>query len=470
MLAVISDMHFEEERMDAISCPGAAPIVFQRNVRGKAYAQFIARLAAEARRNGARQLDLVLAGDVFDLHRTAMWFFPPDSHVRPYVSCALADARLEAKVLAILDAIAAEPEVGTALKAFQSLGRRRVYLADPEDPGSETEFPIETRLHYIPGNHDRLANATPAIRARVCELLGLEPPAGSFPHQLGFADPAVLIRHGHEYDRYNFSVDHRYQPPTLAQAFPASEYDEPTLGDFVTVEVASQLAYLFRQKYRDICGDPVKTLVYQRLLEFDDVRPQSALVDFLLTMPGRGVPPEGAWNLLDPVVHDLLENIHDSAYLHGWLDRLHDAWHLDAVEWIKLILSQQWLVDHVSIPLPLVRRVARLITRAGSDDPPEAYAAREELIQDGTASFLIAGHTHNPVMELIGVAGNSDRYYVDTGTWRNRVLSTPDRSAFGRLKALSYAIVYSSREDLGEAPGQAKCESLDWWSGFSQRW
>jgi len=171
--------------------------------------------------------------------------------------------------MAITRQFTAEP---TALQAFQRLGKDQSYLVDPDDPASETSFPVEVGIHYLPGNHDRLANATDRIRARVRELLGLSAQRGQFPHELRFQDPAVLIRHGHEYDRYNFSVDHRHQPPVLPGSFPAVEYDDPTLGDFTTVEVALQLAVLFRQHYDDICSDPVKAQVYQRLLEFDDVR------------------------------------------------------------------------------------------------------------------------------------------------------------------------------------------------------
>lgn len=470
MLAVISDLHFEEEKTDTIACPGRDPVVFRRNIQGRAYTQFIAKLASEAKRNGADRLDIVLAGDIFDLHRTSMWFDPAASDVRPYASCNQVNGQLEEKVLRILDAIAAESEVYTALQAFQRLSKDQFYLADPDDPASGTSFPAEVGVHYLPGNHDRLANATDRIRARVRELLGLPAQPGQFPHELRFQDPAVLIRHGHEYDRYNFSVDHRHLPPVLPGSFPAVEYDDPTLGDFITVEVALQLAVLFRQHYDDICSDPVRAQVYQRLLEFDDVRPQSAMVDFLLTMPERGVSPEQAWALLDPVVRELLEKIHDSEYLRGWLDKLDDAWHLDIMDAVKLVLAQEWLIEHITLPLDLVRKTAALFGKVGSGDPPEVYAAREAAVRSGDVRFVVAGHTHNPAMKLISVAKNSDRYYLDTGTWRNRVLSTADHSAFGRLKAFTYAVIYSSREDRGDTLASPKLESLDYWSGFAQRW
>jgi UDP-2,3-diacylglucosamine pyrophosphatase LpxH len=468
MLAVISDLHFEEEKTDAVQCPGKEPVTFQRNVKGSAYTQFIARIAGEAERNATDRLDLVLAGDIFDLHRTSMWF---DGSVRPYVGNGKVDTLLESKVLSILDAIAAEPEVGVALRALQRLGIHHTYFAKPDDPGSEKEFPAEVHIYYLPGNHDRLANATDAIRSRVSQLLGLPTPDGPFPHELRFSDPSVLIRHGHEYDRYNFSSDHRNQPATFPLTFPAQEYEDPTLGDFVTVEVACQLAYLFRKHHEEkICSIPLMKQVYLRLLEFDDVRPQSALVDFLLNMPELGVTPEDVWKLLDPVVHDLFDRMHHSEFLLGRLGKLHDAWHLDTAEGIKLVLSADWLLKHMTIPLSVMRLLSWLIGKGGKDVPPEDYAKRESLVRNGEVRFVIAGHTHNPAMELVGVAKNRDHYYVDTGTWRNRVLLMRDRSAFGRLKALTYAVVYGSQEDRGDTSTGTKLESIDYWSGFTQRW
>ena len=67
MLVVISDLHFEEESSDVI--PGIGnhpPVAFSRNLPGRAYRSFIAHLATEAARNGAKKLDLAFAGDIFD--------------------------------------------------------------------------------------------------------------------------------------------------------------------------------------------------------------------------------------------------------------------------------------------------------------------------------------------------------------------------------------------------------------------
>ena len=86
MLVVISDLHFEEEQSDNIPGNNNHPrIEFSRNLPGKAYRRFFAHLASEAVRNEAERLDLVLAGDLFDLHRTSLWFYQNPENLRPYV-------------------------------------------------------------------------------------------------------------------------------------------------------------------------------------------------------------------------------------------------------------------------------------------------------------------------------------------------------------------------------------------------
>jgi hypothetical protein len=85
--------------------------------------------------------------------------------------------------------------------------------------------------------------------------------------------------------------------------------------------------------------------------------------------------------------------------------------------------------------------------------------------------FVVAGHTHEPQVAFIDGSGDFDRYYVDTGTWRMRVLPVTDRSSFAAVKALTYVTVYSSAEDQGRrTPTPEKRESFDYWSGFTQRW
>ena len=67
MIAVISDLHFEEEASDIIhGQDGRADLVFRRNLNPDAYHSFIAQMAEEMRRRKLRQFDLVIAIGFWD--------------------------------------------------------------------------------------------------------------------------------------------------------------------------------------------------------------------------------------------------------------------------------------------------------------------------------------------------------------------------------------------------------------------
>src|SRR5215469_16708430 len=124
MIAVISDLHFEEEASDVIS-GGGKQITFRRNLDPKAYRSFIAHMADEARRRKAKEFELVIAGDLFDFSRTVIWF---EDEIRPYLSLQEISPKLEHKILRILEATAAEPAVKKTLDLFRDLSAGK-YLA-----------------------------------------------------------------------------------------------------------------------------------------------------------------------------------------------------------------------------------------------------------------------------------------------------------------------------------------------------
>src|SRR5215469_6081525 len=193
MIVVISDLHFEEEASDVIPGRGRRPdVIFRRNLNPRAYRGFVAQMAEQVARRKAKEFQLVIAGDLFDFSRTTLWF---SDELRPYVSLENVNEPLEQKTLGILNRTAEEPRVKEALEVFHLLAQGRYRTTEAAD-SKECDFPADRiEIFYFPGNHDRLSNATPAIRARVRELLGLKGSA-AFPHYFLADDPAVLIRHG----------------------------------------------------------------------------------------------------------------------------------------------------------------------------------------------------------------------------------------------------------------------------------
>jgi UDP-2,3-diacylglucosamine pyrophosphatase LpxH len=461
MIAVISDLHFEEESGDDLRGKGGeVQLSYPRNIPAEPYRQLIESLARAAQREGVERMTLVLAGDIFEFYQTSLWF-AGGNELRPYEGTVQEGSPLEAKLLEILDAIADEEPVRETLELFRMLVAGR-YVAD----AGERDFPVPVRIEYIPGNHDRPANATPALRRKVRQLLGMGNGGERFPNYLLLENPSALIRHGHEYDYYNFSADYRDADP-FPLHIPVAEYDAPTFGDFITIDVVARLPVEYRRVHtvEGILSDRVKRAVYRRLLQFEDVRPQAALLSFILKTPKEGFTEAGIWETLEPVMQNIIEDVHDHPFLHHWIGEWEKKWRPDRMDLVKLALKVQSWRNGLSLP------EARLLGRVPGQAQVTAvdFAAREEAVRTERVRTVVCGHTHKPGSDLVAVHGSRECYFIDVGTWRHRLPLSHDESGFGLQKSLTYLILYSSDEDRNGRGSDEKLESFDYWSGVIQR-
>src|SRR5690606_7015410 len=94
--------------------------------------------------------------------------------------------------------------------------------------------------------------------------------------------------------------------PTLIDK---SFYDRPSFGDIVTTEVAAQLPIIFKNHYTEerIQGNTALSLLFQRLIDFDNVRPSNALINFLFSTPGLSM--KKVWGLIEPVFVKMLDDL-----------------------------------------------------------------------------------------------------------------------------------------------------------------
>jgi len=456
MIVVISDLHFEEEASDKIPGRDGRPdLVFRRNRDPKAYRNFIAEMAWRAEMRKVREFDLVIAGDLFDFNRTTLWF---NDELRPYTSLKDVSPELVRKILAILEATAAEPAISEALGVFQLLARGRYQ----DYSGEEKDFPVERiRVNYLSGNHDRLCNATPAIRQRISQLLGLSG-HHQFAHYAFFEELGLLIRHGHEYDANNFAIDPE-KLDVLPLEIPEEGYAESNFGDFVTIDIAVRLPYLLRQKYGDeeILKDPVLSTLYLRLLQFDDVRPQSALLDYLLDDSHDKYSAEEAWERLMPIIQQVVDEIHDHPFFRYWVNKRAKPWAGMELEATRELMKLGGWKNRVA--RETARKIAHFMM-GGDIARPQLVALREEVLKEKKVRLILAGHTHTPEVCLLATDGDDERYYVNTGTWRSRIPSTADERSFGRVDALTYVQVLAPHERR-EGEG-----SFSYWTGVTRDW
>lgn len=427
MLVVLSDLHFSEAQSTRVG-----DLIFNKNLPADIYQSYLNEINQIAVSNQIQEVDIVLAGDIFEINRSALWFEGPH---RPYVDNreAVPGSPWEAKILEIMDAIATEDKVQQALALFRSIQER---------------FDVPVNVRYILGNHDRLVNATPALRLKARELLGTSGGESPLEHQFIYRDlddkPFCLVRHGHEYDPMNFSVD-THALEVIPTAFSETDYGNAPLGDITTIEFGAALPFYFVEHYGvdNILNNPILKALYQRLMDFDDVRPTSALLAYLFSTPG--IPKKQTWEFMRPCFTRTINTLRD-------IDRLYK----EIGETASIKKSQRLLLEGVlnsdllknGVPYWTVRQLMKQVSKKIKLNSQAKWARREALIQDLTSGCkcVIGGHTHMPEVSLVSAKQGDEQYYINTGTWRNVVPATKDFKAFGKLDATTKVLIFRPGE------------------------
>jgi len=427
MLVVLSDLHFSEAQSTKIG-----DRLFNRNLSPENYRAYFSEINQIAKANKINKVDLVLAGDIFEISRSSIWL---DGPFRPYVNNedVKPGSEIEETILTIMDAIAKEEKVSETLAIFKKI---------------QSSFEMEVRLYLILGNHDRLINATPKIREVFREMFGLSGGSANLPNYLVFpddnSDPFCLVRHGHEYDPTNFSWDIRLLE-TIPLEIPKSAYDKASLGDITTIEFGAALPWLFEKEYGEqgILDDPTLLALYERLMEFDDVRPTTAWLSYLFATPG--VERKKTWDLIKPAFTKIINTLSD----HDEFERtLKQSDAISDVMRVFLLAVLRSGIFKQGIPYWLIKVMMKRVSKTIDLQSQVQWAKHEALIQDihSGCKCIISGHTHVAEVSLISTGNEIERYYINTGTWRNVIPATSTYTDFGHLKALTKVMVFYPKE------------------------
>lgn len=426
MLIVLSDLHFADSSSNSL-----VGHEYNHNLPPEVYISFFNEIHEFIRDSDIKAIDLILAGDIFEITRDARWH---KDHLRPYLHNheIIEGSEAEARVLEIIDAINRDERVSATLEVFRRLG---------------DFFEIPVHVHFIPGNHDRLSNATISIRKRVQELLGLEASGDLFDNEYirsNNGNPRVLIRHGHEYDHQNFSTDLRAWSE-IPLKIDKDYYDKPVLGDIVTTEIAAKLPLIFRDFYTDtaIVSRDELMVIYQRLIDFDNVRPSNALVNFLFTTPGLN--KREVWKIIEPVMVRLLDDLAFNPKIGPSLIDFGQIKGASAMTLKSVLSTRLW---RFGLPLWVMKALLNPISKKSKISSNLDIISREQCLQDddSTIRCIVSGHTHNALVELLKVENGVETYYINSGTFRNVITSTPNMGDFGRLRSKARVLIFSPRE------------------------
>jgi UDP-2,3-diacylglucosamine pyrophosphatase LpxH len=424
MLIFISDLHFIDGTAGDHNIPIHAFRIFFGNIAG---------IAKRLKKKGGKikEIKLVYLGDIFDLLRTEKWFDYPEDE-RPWGNN---EPKIEAHANTIFDAVITESQ-----ETFNLLkGNLK----------EQFNLPFEPERLYIPGNHDRLCNKYESLRDKVCEWLrisagGSEP----FGHSVEGIEYGVFARHGHEYDDFNFE---------RGISFRHRDYMRTPIGDPITTELVTKLAYILKEKIDPLPLPPEeKEKLIKSFQEIDNVRPFSAILEFLLYQVKKGLDLK---EIIEDSAEQVAKEFNDLKFVDKWYKH-HDKWD-DWWDEADKIQSVLWLFENFKkfpsqVLLAFLEKIAKSLDLSG--------AASDEYSQlDNRIRYVVYGHTHEaaqvPLRVIENEGGKKEHFYLNTGTWRVRHQKAKEGLGFVSFKNLTYAMFYKKEERGTDFP------SFETWTG-----
>lgn len=398
MIVFVSDLHLSESSLDT-------PFDIGR------FVSMLERIVAQAEQEHAKQLHVVMLGDIFELLKSQEWL---EANLRPW------EQPTDAHVVTV-DRI-----LKKIVKANESFFTRISELAK--------RCPL-LQLHYIPGNHDLPLNTGMGRQARETLLsnLPLVPPGQQFPEFYMDAEHSLFAEHGHQFD-----LNNRYRR------------DQVPIGDAIVIDFLAQLPRLVAEKLGTSPDAPELRFLH----EIGCLRPQSSgvIANWILA---------GLSNMKADVRATLREPIET---IVSRLQALRQSVKFESVErldWWAKCLSNWALAVAKRLDLSTV---SNLIPAGDDDAGKHLTLVSQELVaaRSGGTEYktIVCGHTHDPVVRALDDDAREGSTYINTGTW-SRVRQFPSASLTGRdcsnfalWEEETTAIVYSKKERLSGKPAQ----------------
>ena len=401
MVVVISDLHLCDET------------VGKHNVNPEEVQMVFKDLAASPFE--PEEIVLVLLGDIFDINRSTLWMEVPEAE-RPWgADRNKAEAHASDVLEGIIERNAGVLEALRELRSFFGHIRGKVETV------------------YVPGNHDRLCSLFPSLRTRVRLVLGIEGGEEGF---LPFYDNeryGIFATHGHECDVFNFE----------------GALEAAPIGDLITAEFIVRLPPTIMGHVEGMeLSSEEKEHLRRNLQEIDDVRPYSAIFDWLLYQVKANARLRKS---IEVAAEELASHFETLTYVQEWYSK-HDRWGFDEADKIQLIprVLTSLRLDVASSLARFASKILAPFRLPSLESVEEALlrAAEQFLQTHPSYEFYVAGHTHNPCSVPVGMGSGRGELYVNTGTWRRRHMKARDGS-FVSVKSISYAAFYSRDEAWG---------------------
>ncbi len=444
MLVIISDLHLT----DGTTAKTVSADAFDR-FRGRLQelAYFASFRGDSNQYDPLERIDLVLLGDITDVIRSTQWSDEKEgdpNYARPWNDLQDQEerARLVRKVGQIGEGILAGNE-----QSFKQLRRLTADKPLTLPPATAHGFParnqkrlrIDTRIHYLVGNHDwfwHIPGADfEAIRTKITKAMGLANRPGPYPHDPLesdiiseiFRQHRVFARHGDIYDSFNYDPRGR---------------DYASLGDAIVIDLING----FPHEVRKQLGDDLPQDFLDGLDDIGNVRPRLLAPIWIQALLGQYDIKRSTAVEVRRIWDEITERMLASPFVREQ-DTISP---IDAVDLVELTMKFTRLLSFDSIT-----DLATLITNKlwGGDISFAKHAKEEEAFKNRTANYFIYGHTHHYEAAPLAVTSKDGRPFkqwcFNSGTWHPLYDVTKDGKNFIGHKVFTYLTFYKDNERKG---------------------
>lgn len=444
MLVIFSDLHLTD-------CSTA------RNPHETAFQLLGDEISASAKAKSAKELEILMLGDIFDVVRTDYWhrsgIAPEDRPWGGRLATETAmnpDPNVEKQFEHVLDAVLGQTSSQALIGMLRSL---------------ETTTGLEPHVTYVIGNHDRVLNNFPGLQARIQGAFA--PLNVSFANVYESPDYAVRARHGHEWDEnchgWQFYRKVLNRKSRIGR-FDPKAYLTMAIGEIVTAELMSGLIYYAREAL-----DPVTDKAFlDNLIDVNNLRPMTDVFPWL------------AWNqqkkyakACQQAVVRALDGLLTSSFAKKWdKTKRNILVSGDITDYLQTVRDevQRRGLESVGASVKLLESLGRMKEVVVGKKEPLLEGADEEakgLPDDSPIQYIVYGHTHRARQDCFS-AGLDGRVhlYINTGTFLPLIEGARDHSFF-RSNRMTFVCFYRSDEDTAGRADDGP--TMDVWDGMKRK-
>ena len=389
------------------------------------------------------EVDVLLLGDILDIIRSPTWL--KDNDARPWSKTE--SPEFIAKVKQINDGILEHEENRLSMRELRRL--KELTLSKDGRHRDKDPQPVKVNIHYMVGNHDWFyhlkGGAYDAIRKQVVDAMGLaNDPGEPFPHDVYTEDTAsarairevlerhrVCARHGDIFDDFNFEKDR----------------DASSLGDAIVVELLGR----FPEEVEKELGDELPAETLANFKELDNVKPYAVIPGWINGLLDRTVTDKSVRTKVKKIWDRVAEDFLKVDFVAD-----HDKPWWQGPDIVDLLQAGLKLAEGFSLQ-KIGNLALKYYKKAGSSEASYYKSALEETpYKNGTADFVVYGHTHDYEVVPLNVrrtdAGVLRQLYINSGTWRRvhkLVKQDPDSLQFYDWDVMTYLAFFQGDERRG---------------------